>query len=186
MAEAESRKLTVESYLPRPLEQVGARSCVISGQSRDGQWPFLSECMVVPWASAPAAQRWPALELLLGRGETQSMPQFCAAAVQSVQRIRQMTGIGGDCFVLYAKAGSSPQALNASGRASEKYRSRLVRTCLPRRHRAGIHSLGDCTRSRRRMVPPARTIWQRIPRSNSCTGDQGSQGRLQDHPTCRV
>jgi gamma-glutamyltranspeptidase/glutathione hydrolase len=31
-----------------------------------------------------------------------------------------MTGIGGDCFVLYSKAGAAPIALNGSGRAPMK------------------------------------------------------------------
>src|SRR3954462_8579838 len=31
-----------------------------------------------------------------------------------------MTGIGGDCFVLYSKKGAKPVALNGSGRAAAK------------------------------------------------------------------
>ena len=44
-----------------------------------------------------------------------------------------MTGIGGDCFVLYSKAGALPIALNGSGRAPMKatvewYRANGMRT----------------------------------------------------------
>src|SRR5215471_11316286 len=44
---------------------------------------------------------------------------IAAVAMQSVVE-PQSTGIGGDCFVLYSKAGAPPVALNGSGRAPGK------------------------------------------------------------------
>ncbi len=66
-----------------------------------------------------------------------------------------MTGIGGDCFVLYSKAGALPIALNGSGRAPMKATVEWYRANGMRTIEVADAACGERAGSGRCLVPPA-------------------------------
>jgi gamma-glutamyltranspeptidase/glutathione hydrolase len=96
-----------------------------------------SECMVA--TSHPLATL-AALDILRDGGNAIDAA-IAAAAVQSVVD-PAMTGIGGDCFAIYAPARTKPRALNGSGRASENIDAQwFADTCPGGIGQESVHSV---------------------------------------------
>ena len=87
---------------------------------------------------------------VLAEGGTAADAAICANAVQCVVD-PHMTGIGGDCFVLYAPAGGEVRALNGSGRAPA--------AATPAAIRATGASAIDRTSAHAVTIPGAVSAW---------------------------